>query len=140
MFRNYMNRIIITIMCFISFVAYTKPQSPKDIIVAADLYEKSDLKMNLDFIDLMKFIEEKILSQNEVSYHQELKKRIIYNQRAWLTYRDSYCELTALREGNTRAVLYYEINCMAEQTKERIKYLVLLKQLVTVDAKLTNLP
>lgn len=135
-----MMRIILIPVFFISFVVQAKTQPPKDIIVAADQYEKSDLKMNLDYIDLMKSIDNKILSQNEISYHQELKKRIVYNQRAWLNYRDSYCELTALREGNTRAVLYYEINCMAEQTKERIKYLLLLNQLVAADARLASLP
>lgn len=135
-----MMRIILISIFFISFVVQAKTQPPKDIIVAADQYEKSDLKMNLDYIDLMKSIDNKILSQNEISYHQELKKRIVYNQRAWLNYRDSYCELTALREGNTRAVLYYEINCMAEQTKERIKYLLLLNQLVAADARLASLP
>ncbi len=135
-----MMRIILIPIFFISFVVQAKTQPPKDIIVAADQYEKSDLKMNLDYIDLMKSIDNKILSQNEISYHQELKKRIVYNQRAWLNYRDSYCELTALREGNTRAVLCYEINCMAEQTKERIKYLLLLNQLVAADARLASLP
>lgn len=135
-----MTKFLLIPIFFICFVVQAKTQPPKDIIAAADQYEKSDLKMNLDYIDLMKSIDNKILSQNEISYHQELKKRIVYNQRAWLNYRDSYCELTALREGNTRAVLYYEINCMAEQTKERIKYLLLLNQLVAADSKLAILP
>ena len=56
-----MMRIILIPVFFISFVVQAKTQPPKDIIVAADQYEKSDLKMNLDYINLMRSIDNKFL-------------------------------------------------------------------------------
>jgi uncharacterized protein YecT (DUF1311 family) len=133
-------KFIFVILFVISTVTFAKETRPTDIYTAADLYEKYDIRMNLDYVELMNVLTAKVNANIEAEYHTELRKRIIYNQRAWLNYRDSYCELTALREGNTRAVLFYEINCMYLQTKERLSYIQVLTKLVISDTAVTSLP
>lgn len=120
--------------------AYADQEKPFDIYTAADFYEKNDIKMNLEYLTLMRLITSKVDTGTDVEYYLELKKRIIFNQRAWLSFRDSYCELTALQEGNTRAILFYEINCMYQQTRDRLKYLNTLIQFIqSSDSKVVNL-
>lgn len=118
---------------FLSFNPLFSSAAPQDIYTAARSYERADIELNLKYLDLMNAMDSLKSMTTDQDYYTELKRRIVFNQRSWLTFRDSHCELSALREGNTRAVLFYEIDCMYRQTRERIVYIQSLNKMIMSD-------
>ncbi len=97
-----------------------KAEDPKNILEASRYYEIADVELNLVYRQVIQAFQNKIQSSNQGDYYAELILRLRQNQKDWLRFRKTSCELIAMHEGDTDAVLFFETRCLFHVTSERV--------------------
>jgi uncharacterized protein YecT (DUF1311 family) len=80
---------------------------------AGDAYERADKRLNDQWAQLIDVIKD----------DKEAKNRLIDSQRAWIKYRDAWCDTAAWdNRGGTIWPLIHS-SCLAQLTRDRVKQL-----------------
>lgn len=90
-----------------------------------DVFKESDAQLNLKYQKLVSRLKTSSLEENK-----ELLSRLVKAQRAWITFKDTTCELEGMQMYGGTGQGLQVLSCHLEMTEKRIEDLIRYQDLV----------
>lgn len=90
-----------------------------------DVFKESDAQLNLKYQKLVSRLKTSSLEENK-----ELLSRLVKAQRAWITFKDTTCELEGMQMYGGSGQGLQVLSCHLEMTEKRIEDLIRYQDLV----------